>query len=202
MGPLCSRGIRIVLAALVSAAACAQETAYQLRIVTHMQLVPKDRKVGIAAWGVLPDVMNRRPLRGLLLCGPVYKQENRWVEFMAGGLVTSSGPPSFELDVRYSERSLKRMHAFVEGEYNFHTRKLFIFPSATAPVRIGGARFGVGAESDFVFAPHSRLTVVGPRVAVPLPVCRRPCKDCSLITAYRFQSDGRRVVRNYVVFSF
>ena len=202
MGPLCTVGVWAVLAALASTAARAQGTSYQLRIVTHAQLVPKDRKVGMSAWGVLPDAMNHRPMRGLLLCGPVYKQEKRWVEFMAGGLVSSREPASFELDARYSDRSLKPTNAFVEAEYNFRTRELSIFPSATVPIRIDRMQLGIGAESDFVFAPHNRLAVIGPRVAVPLPICRRLCKDCSLITAYRFQSDGRRVVRQYVAFNF
>ena len=202
MRTLCTVGALIGLAAFHGTAAPAQGTDYQLRIVGHTQLVRKDHTVGIAAWGVLPDVVNQRPLRGLLLCGAVYKRENRWTEFMAGGLFSNREPPAFELDLRYSERGVKRLNAFLEAEYNFRTHKLLILPNATVPVQINRVRFRIGVESDFVFAPNNRLAVIGPRVAIPLPVCHRLCKDSSLISGYRFQSDGRRVLRQYLAFNF
>jgi hypothetical protein len=149
-----------------------------------------------------PDVMNEHSLRGLLLAGVVCKRERRWVEFMAGGLFSNNEPAGFELDLRYSDRSLKWINAFAETEYNFRTRKFFVLPSATVPARIAGMRVGIGAESDFVFAPGNRLVIAGPRLVLPLPVCRRFCRDFSLVTAYRFQSDGRQVLRQYLAFNF
>src|SRR5262249_15135993 len=154
---------------------------YQLRIVGHTQLVKQSHNVGLAAWGVLPDVMNEHSLRGLLLAGVVYKRERRWVEFMAGGLFSNNEPAGFELDLRYSDRSLKWINAFVETEYNFRTQKLFVLPSATVPFRIVRIRWRIGAESDFVFAPGRRLVIAGPRLVLPLPICRRLCKDFSLV---------------------
>lgn len=192
----------LILAMLASNGLHAQGLDYQLRIVGHTQLVKKSNKVGFAAWVVFPDVMNEHSLRALLLGGVVYKRERRWIEFMAGGLFSSNEPAGFELDLRYSDRSLKWIHAFVETEYNFRTRKLFFQPSAAIPARIARIRVGIGAESDFVFAPGNRLAVAGPRLVLPLPVCRRVCRDSSLITAYRFQSDGRRVLRQYLAFNF
>lgn len=44
--------------------------------------------------------------------------------------------------------------------------------------------------------------ILGPRLSIPLAMCRRVCKDASVNTAYRIQSDGRRFLRNYVVFVF
>src|SRR5215469_496843 len=192
----------LILAVLMSTVLPAQELDYQLRIVGHTQLVKKGNRVGLAAWVVFPDVMNEHSLRALLLGGVVYKRERRWIEFMAGGLFSGNELAGFELDLRYSDRSLKWINAFLETEYNFGTRKLFVQPSAAVPVRIARIRAGIGAESDFVFAPGNRLAVAGPRLVLPLPVCRRFCRDFSLITAYRFQSDGRRVLRQYLAFTF
>src|SRR5215475_11368686 len=96
----------LILALLASPALHAQQLDYQLRILGHMQLVKKSSKVGLAAWGVFPDVMNQHSLRGLLLAGVVYKRERRWIEFMAGGLFSNNEPAGFELDLRYSDRGV------------------------------------------------------------------------------------------------
>lgn len=81
----------------------AQDGDCQLRILAHTQFVPKDHGFGMCAWAILPNVMNQASQRRLLLGRGVYKAEKRWVEVMAGGLFSSNEPPSFVLDLRYSE---------------------------------------------------------------------------------------------------
>ena len=194
--------LRLALLILIPALpAAGQDVSYQLRLVGHTQVVRAGDRFGVAAWGVLPDVMNQTSLRALLFGGGVYKRETGWIEFMGGALLSRTEKTTYEIDVRYSGR-LSRISVFAESEYNGGTRKWFILPSATVPARIARLRFGVGAESDFVFSPGGKLIVAGPRVAVPLPLCRHVCRGASVITALRLQSDGRRVVRNYVAFAF
>src|SRR5262245_62119239 len=178
----------------------AQDGDYQLRILAHAQFVPKDRHVGVSAWVILPNVMNQESQLRLFLLGGVYKADKRWIEVMAGGLLSRDQSTSFVLDARYSQRT-KWMNSFFNVAYNFRTQSLLISPNATLPARIKRVPLRLGAEGDFVFAPSHQSRMVGPRVVVPLPVCR-VCKEFSLVSAYRFQSDGRRVVRNYLAVTF
>ncbi len=79
---------------------------------------------------------------------------------------------------------------------------MLISPNATVPARIKRVGIRFGAEGDFVPTPNRQSWVVGPRVVVPLPMCRRVCKQSSLVSAYRFHNDGRRVVRKYLLLTF
>lgn len=184
------------------ATAEAQDGDYQLRILLHKQFVAKERHTGVAGWIVLQNLMNKASERQLLLFGAVYKADKRWLEVMAGGLVSRNEPASFLLDVRYADRGSKWLSSFIETMYNFRTRSFLLSPSATSPMRVKRVRFRVGLEGDFTFAAKSKTAIAGPRVVFPLPICRSFCKELSLISAYRFQSDGRRVVRNYLAFNF
>jgi len=191
----------IAVFALLLASASGQDGDYQLRVLAHTQFIPKGKKLGLAAWGILPNTLNQASQRRLVLTGGVYKNDKRWVEVMAGGLFSRNEPSSFVLDLRYSER-YKRTNTSLEVLYNFRTDSLLINPGFTTPVRIKRLRAAVGGEADLNFGARNRNWVAGPRVVIPVPVCRRICKDASLVTAYRFHSDGRRVVRNYIALNF
>ncbi|MCI0724148.1 MAG: hypothetical protein L0338_35090 [Acidobacteria bacterium] len=195
--------VALLTPALISAQAGSIE--YQGRILAHLQHVPnsdKNKRIGIAAWAILPNVVRSDPFRALVLGGLLFKSEKRWIEFMAGGLMTSDGTHALELNVRTLDKSLKRAEIFLETEYLFRDRKLTIFPNATTSVRIKGISLKVGIEADLAFAPKGNVFIVGPRVALPLPICRRVCKSAFLTTAYRFPTEGRKTLRQYLVLNF
>jgi hypothetical protein len=180
----------------------AQTPEYQLRFLTHAQWTPPGAKVGIAGWAVLPNVMNESdPWRTLLLGGALLRGERRWVELMAGALVSELGSPTYELDVRWLER-LSWAAFFLEAEYNFGQERLFIITNGTVPLRLGALRLRAGIEGEWVHSPVSDVAIAGPRITIALPLCGGWCRDAAITTAYRMQSNGHRVVRQYVGVNF
>ena len=110
--------LRLPLLILIPAfPAAGQDVSYQLRLIGHIQIVRAGDRFGLAAWSVLPDVMNQTSLRALLFGGGVYKRETGWIDFMGGALLSRTEKTTYEIDVRYSGR-LSRISVFAEGEYN------------------------------------------------------------------------------------
>ncbi|HEX6463718.1 MAG TPA: hypothetical protein VFZ98_04670 [Vicinamibacterales bacterium] len=94
-------GIRLPLLVLLGARpADSQDVSYQLRLIGHTQIVQDGDRFGVAARGVLPDVVNQTSLRALLFGGGVYTRKSGWVEFMAGALLSRTEKTTFEIDVR------------------------------------------------------------------------------------------------------
>lgn len=194
----------IIGAALVASPSVmpAQNPEYQLRFLTHGQWAPSGAQVGLAGWAVLPNVMNENdPWRTLLLGGALLRGERRWVELMGGALVSELGSPTFELDVRYLER-LRWASFFLEAEYNFGQERLFIITNGTVPFRLGAVRMRAGIEGEWVHSPVSDVAIAGPRITIALPLCGGWCRDAAITTAYRMQSNGLRIVRQYVGVNF
>lgn len=179
----------------------ANGTDYQLRLLAHTQQLATGHTTGLAGWVVLPDIANSRPVRALLLAGVVFKGTSRWLELMGGALVNTRTAASAEVDARYSDNSQRWLSFYLEGEYNFASRKLLLQPIATTPVRIGSIALKVGAESDLVLVDGKWSLVAGPRVVVPLRFCRAFAKECGVSLALRF-GNGSRVIRQIVAFTF
>ena len=194
---------RIIVTGLLvlSATGLAQSPPeYQIRLLGHTQLVPSGARWGAASWLVFPNLSRTSPLRSLVLVGVVHKGDRRWTEFLAGEMLNSAEPPGFELDVRHLERGVSWLTAFIEAEYNFRSRKLFIMPAATLPLPVAHLRAGV--ESDLVFTRNGNAIVLGPRLVAPIPICFGVCRDLSLTTAFRHQAGHRDVVRQYIALTF
>jgi hypothetical protein len=194
--------IKLVAAVLwgLSQAAVGQGggTEYQARLVLHKQfaLTGEHDRFGLATWGVLPNLVQTDPFRGLFLIGPSIRGQDRWVEVMGGALLSSDGQNSPVVNVRYLDRSNKRLDVFAEAEYAFRERRWFLQPIVTTPLQVKRIRLRVGAEADFVFRPGKTLAIAGPRLTVPLH------RHASFVTSLRFASDGGRVVRQYLVLNF
>lgn len=173
---------------------------YQLRLFAHRQWITAGSSWGVAVWGVLQDV-TAHPQRALVLGGAVYSKNKRWLEIMAGSILVRNQVPSLQIDARFLDAS-RVANVFVEGQYNTRAKSFALMPVVTLPLRVPGVRLRVGAEGDLTLAKGRRSFVSGPRVMLALPICRGFCRDASLITAYRFHSGGRRVLRNYIGLTF
>jgi hypothetical protein len=193
-----SQARRLLLASFLATSMRADD--YQLRVFAHRQWITAGSSWGVAAWGVLQDV-TAHPQRALVLGGAVYSKKKRWLEIMAGSLVVRNQVPSFQIDARFLDAS-RAANIFMEAQYNTRAKSLALMPVVTVPLRVPGVRLRVGVEGDLTLAKERRSFVSGPRVALGLPICRRLCRDASFITAYRFQSGGRRVLRNYIGLTF
>jgi len=175
---------------------------YQARILGHVQITPQRGTLGFAGWGILPDVATPNPHRGVLLAGLVGKNDRRWLELMYGGLFAEGSPGTFIANVRMLDRSIRPMELFFEVDYRPMQERLALFPIATTSFEVAGLPLRVGAEADYVVTPKNRSFVVGPRIGIPLPVCKAVCKSAALTTAFRFASDGTEVIRQYLGFTF
>ena len=179
----------------------AQDPEYQLRFITHARWTPPGSGVGLAAWAILPNVMNEAdPTRTLLLGGGLLRNRVRWVEVMAGALIHAEGTNTM-LSVRYLER-LPRWSLYLEGEHNVGDRKTSVVTNATVPAALAGLRLRAGLEGEWIHTPTSDAQIIGPRLTVTLPICGRLCSESAITTALRFHRDGHVVVRQYVVVTF
>lgn len=174
-----------------------QSPEFQLRLLSHAQIVGKKNDVGIALWGILPNVMATDPFRALLLGGVVFKSEQRWLEVMGGLVITTHGEKEFEMDVRAVERSLGWAEVFAEVEYNFPQRRTYLSPIITTPAQLFCFDLKVGIELDVFLWPEMSNIFIGPRVGFALPFTRQ----LVLTTAYKIQQNGRPILKQYVLFN-
>src|SRR3989338_2914863 len=153
---------------------CVNGADYQFRIPTHVQLVPgsKAKGIGFGGWLVLPDVTAKgNTFRALMVGGLLVRRENRWVEIMGGGILHQQlaiggarKSPFFDpmVNVRASDRSIKRLQFFTDIELLPRTKRVYTLTSVDAPIPLRGLRklrVRARLESENVFfwngKPHS-----------------------------------------------
>ena len=170
---------------------------FQLRMLTHAQIVGERDDAGMALWGILPNVMTTNPFRALLLGGVVCKSEMRWLEIMGGLVVTTHGDKELVMDIRAVERSLRWAEVFAEVEYNFPQRRTYLSPIITTLIRLFGLDLKAGIELDAFVWPDMSNMFVGPRAGFALPFADR----IVLTTAYKIPQHGRPILRQYILFN-
>lgn len=194
--------MRALLLLLVLAPAALRAQEYQLRFLTHGQLVPRAAPLGLAGWAILPNVMNENdPWRTKLLGGVVLRNERRWVEVLVGAMLSELARPAPEINVRYQERG-RRLSFSMDAEYTVPSSRLSLIGNSTVRLQLAGLRVGLGVEGEWTRVPGPDVLITGPRVAVTVPLCSALCRSAAVITAYRMHRDGQRTVRQYVAVNF
>jgi hypothetical protein len=177
-----------------------QQTEYQARILSHVQLVKEEEAVGFACWLILPDIVKTSPLRVLVLGGIVLHQQERWLEITSGATVNTNGIVEPVVHTTAFEKSLHWIELFTDLEYNFRLERFYANGVITAP--IAGTGLKIGGEVDVFLSPNGRLSNIGPRLTIQLPFLNGTFKSLLLTTAYKFQSDNTRILRQYLVINF
>lgn len=177
-----------------------QSTEYQARLVTHIQCIEKEERIGFAGWFILPNVMKTSPLRSLMLGGIVLNRQERWIEVMLGAASGTNGIVEPVVNLRALEKSIPWFELFSEGEYNFHSHRLY--GNGILSTQIAGSAFRIGVEADLFVSSSGYLTSLGPRLAIQLPFFPSLCKNIFLITAYKIQSDNSTILRQYLIVNF
>lgn len=167
----------------------------QLRMPFHLQLMPEERRVGLGAWAVLPNVLAKGNQSALLTAlGPLieYDRKGSWIEFMGGSRLNDNGYVDPMLNVRLLDKNIPRVSLGADLEYfpREEQSRFYSLLSADTPVQIGplSLRFGIESENIFSFSGKKDSLGVGPRIQYLLPL--RSAKFSAAVTAsYEFRTD-------------
>ena len=171
---------RILLVFAITVLACASTHAQapapgtdpQVRVLNHIQRFEPDKKIGWAFWGVSPNVLKTDPLRGFLVGGVAFRNQEKkcWIEFMGGAFVDTKGFIDPVVDVRFADNSRKHFGWTAEVLRAFRAKRTFLITTATTPLPFAKQlKLRAGVESDASFDPAGRHVGFGPRVSIVVP---------------------------------
>lgn len=185
----------------------ATEADFQIRMPLHLQYVPEGKKIGLAAWVILPNAMSRNNhTQTLLLAGPLieYGKEN-WVELMGGVMKNDDGFIDPLVDLRFLNKLGSRWTVSGELAYfpSAEKQRFYSFTVVETPVRVGkyGIRVGLESENIIYFNGKKVSIGIGPRIIFPIPEKWIKPFKASIVVGYEFRND-RDFLRFYIPLSY
>ncbi len=198
----------LLLVILVPNSGFAQEKPdFQLRFPTHIQILDddtkKDARLGVALWGILPDVTAEKSRATTLLVGGLlWQHKNNWIELLAGSRMNQNGYIDPILNLRLVNNKIPGLSLFGEIQQSVRQerRRTLYWLSVTTPVHIWNIRAGVETENIHFFGKANSIGI-GPEVIVPLPMKLPARAKVSVITTYQIRND-HDLMRIYIVTNF
>ncbi len=135
-----------------------------------------------------------------MLGGVLLNRQKRWFEVMLGAVVSTNGIVEPVVNTRLLEKSLQRLELFNELEYNFHSNRFYA--NGILAAQFSGSALRIGVEADLILSQNGNLSNIGPRLTLQLPILENICKSLLLTTAFKFQSDNTRILRQYIIMNF
>jgi len=189
-------GILVIFSLIlaISAEIKAEETQSRVLFHGHKELF---QGWSMSAWSIFPNISQSR--NNLVVVGPSFYQENRYVEVMIGQVAKEQGRGIFLFNIRGFYK-FPLFHAWAEVEYFPEEQNLYWFAQLDRPISVKGkflGKIGVETENTHFLKTGKNSLGFGPHLIFPV------ADNLTIITAYQWRRGHEKdFVRFYTVIDF